>query len=44
MNLFTRAFENLIQAREAEAERFVKDYMVQSGLGAELNIIKDLDD
>ncbi|SNY94358.1 hypothetical protein SAMN04515647_4678 [Cohaesibacter sp. ES.047] len=32
MNFFNRAFDKYIQAREAQAERFVNEYMADRGI------------
>ena len=32
MNFFNRAFDKYVQAREAQAERFVSEYMADRGL------------
>ena len=41
MNFFNRAFDKYIQAREAQAERFVNDYMAERGLESFLDLTVD---
>ena len=36
MNFFNRAYENLVSAREEQANRFVNDYVANNGLNIDL--------
>nr|WP_319516871.1 hypothetical protein [uncultured Cohaesibacter sp.] len=37
MNFFNRAFENLITAREEQANRFINEYAADNGLSIDLS-------
>ena len=41
MNFFNRAFDKFVQAREAQAERFVSEYMSERGLDSYIDTTVD---
>ena len=41
MNFFNRAFDKFIETREAQADRFVNEYMADRGLDSMMDITTD---